>query len=315
LERHGQWGSAVQGRDHGEGSYENAFLLADRNEAWIMETTGRRWIAKRVESGCQALSNQPTIRGSWTISSPDIRDFARDMGWWKPAVEDFDFAKIFGDHEHYSRQVSHLRWKRVSRLLEDRSGEIDVSSVMDILRDHYEDTFLGGPQFTQFLPDFHTVCMHDSPNKFTWGNTATSLIVEIDPVGKKPPFLWLAYLPPCASAYIGFAWTDAFPDMLTSAGKAGLMVCPPKDAPKDEFDQKSLWWRLHRIVEAVQRDPLSRSKQATDLLRALEEKNLKKICELSGADLGKADWRKVIEDQLCHIISALETLEGDWKIT
>ena len=65
LEQYGQWGSAVQGKNHEEGGYENAYLMADRNEAWILETTGRRWVAKRIKNGVCTLSNQPGIRGEW----------------------------------------------------------------------------------------------------------------------------------------------------------------------------------------------------------------------------------------------------------
>lgn len=313
LERYGQWGSAVRGLDHAAGSYENAFLLADRKEAWVLETSGRRWAARRVENGYQALSNQPTIRGVWTKSSPDLRDFARDSGWWSADVDNFDFARIYGDHAHYAKQVSHLRWRRVSQVLQDQFGKIAVGSVMGILRDHYEDTFLGGPQFTQFLPDFHTVCMHDSPSRFTWGNTATSMIVELAAQSEKPPMIWLAYLPPCTSAYIGFSWTESLPAMLTSAGKAGLFAAPPQDAPKDEFDSGSLWWRLNRVVEAVRANPVGRYAAAAKLLGAAQEKNLEEMSELADAHPGPAGWLETIERQVSRITDALETLEEEWK--
>jgi secernin len=193
LSRFGQWGSAVQGKDHDEGSYENAFLVADGKESWILETSGRRWIARQANNGFLALSNQPTIRDEWTNTSPNLQDFAADMGWWRPETGAFDFARDFGDHEHYSRQVSHIRWRRVVQLLDTARGNIDVPWMMRMLRDHLEGTFLCGPQFHPFLPDFHTICMHDSPAGFTWGNTATSVIIEIDPSRHLPPRLWIAY--------------------------------------------------------------------------------------------------------------------------
>ena len=315
LEKYGQWGSAVQGQDHDEGYYENAFLLTDRKEAWVLETTGRRWISRRIDSGYWALSNQPTIRDEWTSISPDIKDLAQDMEWWKPEREEFDFARVYGDHEHYSRQVSHIRWKRTSGLLEKNKGAIDVSSMMQILRDHYEDTFLDGPQFHQFLPDFHTVCMHDSLGKFTWGNTATSLIVELEQDGTAPARIFLAYLPPCTSIYIGFAWFDMLPEMLTRPGKAGLDVCEPKSAPQDTFDASSLWWRFHRIVEAVREDPKSRYPETFELFRPIEQRNIEKVSVLHNTDAKQADWARLIEEQLLQAITAMDTLEIKWGIT
>jgi secernin len=237
------------------------------------------------------------------------------MKWWKPGRDEFDFARVYGDHEHYSRQVSHIRWKRTSGLLEKNKGAIDASSMMRILRDHYEDTFLDGPQFHQFLPDFHTVCMHDSPDKFTWGNTATSLIVELEQNGTAAPRFFLAYLPPCTSIYIGFAWFDMLPEMLTRPGKAGFNVYEPKSAPQDTFDASSLWWRLHRIVEAVRENPKSRYQETFELFRPIEQRNIEKVSVLHNIGGTQTDWAQLIEEQLLQAISAIEELEKKWEIT
>lgn len=61
LERYGQGGSghdpAVVGRAK---PYWSSFLVADPTDAWVVETTGRRWEAERVE-GARAISNRTTI--------------------------------------------------------------------------------------------------------------------------------------------------------------------------------------------------------------------------------------------------------------
>lgn len=274
LERHGQWGSAVQGKKHEDGSYDNAFLLADKEGAWILETSGKRWVAEQVKSGVRSISNELTIRSDWTTSSEDIKAYASKKRWWNPNMGNFDFAYAYGDHENYSRQVSHIRLMRSSQLLQEYKGTIDAAVMMRMLRDHYEGTFLEGPQFHQFLPDFHTICMHHSPSGFTWGNTATSVVIELNPNEESLPPFWLCYLPPCMGVYNAYPFSHNLPDTVTNPGKSGLKVWQAPDAPKDSFDKGSLWWRFKSILEGVLVDPVNRVKELRRLLGHIEENNI-----------------------------------------
>jgi len=47
LERYGQGGSCRE--DPAPFCYHNTFLLADRTEAWVLETAGRLWAAQRIQ--------------------------------------------------------------------------------------------------------------------------------------------------------------------------------------------------------------------------------------------------------------------------
>lgn len=47
LEKHGQGGSCLE--DNCSFTYHNSFLISDRKEAWLLETSGRMWAAERVQ--------------------------------------------------------------------------------------------------------------------------------------------------------------------------------------------------------------------------------------------------------------------------
>jgi secernin len=315
LERYGQWGPAVRGAGDPEGCYENAFVVADGREAWLLETAGRFWVAKRQREGTLALSNQLTIRTDWTKSSDNLEKHAFEMGWWTPGPAPFDFALAYSDHENYARQVSHIRWMRANQLLSQHSPGIDVGVMMSCLRDHYEQTFLSGPQFNAYLPDFLTICMHESPAGFTWGNTASSVVAEINSESPTDTPYWACYQPPCTSVYAVFFLDAPLPDTVTRAG-AAARVGQPAVVPPAEHDDASLWWRLHRVVNGVAASPTERFPELRKEFDVLERDfhALARGLEGSGGEKRAELVATIHETQVQSIESTLDKLENRWNL-
>ncbi len=253
IEQYGQFGSAVPTKSHSKGGYDNSFIVADSSEAWVVETIGNRWIAKRFTSQFTSISNQPTIRNEWNAGSDDIESYAHQQGWWD-ANNEFDFARAYIDDET-SRQVSHIRQMRSRQLLSEQAGNITPDWMMRIARDHYEDTFLGSPYFDAADPDFLSICMHVSPADFTWGNTASSCVAVLPEVGI-PVFWWLAG-PPCNGCYVPFfPQGNQLPEVLSTAGTSGKRIVPPSEAKQDKYQEESYWWLFWKLMEQTKGDAI-----------------------------------------------------------
>lgn len=89
MEAHGQGGNCEEG---GSWCYENGFLFADSNEAWVFETAGIHWwAAERVGKGkSRNISNGITIRKP-DMMHAGLASHAIAKGWWKGTPEDFDW--------------------------------------------------------------------------------------------------------------------------------------------------------------------------------------------------------------------------------
>lgn len=62
LETHGQGGNC--GFEH-QFYYNNAFLIADRTGAFVLETLSKDWVVKKIGHGVASISNAYSIGSDW----------------------------------------------------------------------------------------------------------------------------------------------------------------------------------------------------------------------------------------------------------
>jgi dipeptidase len=234
LEQYGQSGN--NGFSH-ELYYHNSFLIADPQEAWVLETVGMQWVAKRVQD-IGGTSNTLTIGTEWDLASDGLITYAQARGWHKDG-QDFNFKKAYGGSGFSASYLYTVfgngdeRHQRLTGLLGKQKGQITVEVMMNALRDH-------GPKAdANYTPAKGKLenppCMHAGDGPVRVGQTTGSLVSQLTP--KRPTHWVTATAAPCTSIFKP-VWIDAgLPDL-------GLV-------PTGRYNRATLWWRhefLHREV-------------------------------------------------------------------
>ncbi|XP_002712343.2 secernin-3 isoform X2 [Oryctolagus cuniculus] len=162
LEKYGQGGNCTEGTM--EFSYHNSFLIADRTEAWILETAGRYWAAEKVQ-GVRNISNQLSITTKINREHPDVKNYAKQKSWWDGKKE-FDFAAVYSYLDTAKMMTSSSRYCEGYKLLNKHKGNITFETMMEILRDkpsgiNMEGEFMTTASMVSVLPqDPSLPCIH-----------------------------------------------------------------------------------------------------------------------------------------------------------
>ena len=172
LEEFGQGGPCAE-NDPGF-TYDNSFLIADFREAFVLETAGRMWAAKRITEGVRNISNRLSIRSGYDLGREGLSDQARPLGLSDDGGP-VDFAAYFSIASLDPEEGSRESWG--ARLLAQSAGRITPQTMKDILRDHKSG-----------------ICMHGG------FETTASMVSHLSPGGKMTH--WLTDGPnPCRAPF------------------------------------------------------------------------------------------------------------------
>lgn len=251
LKEHGQNANAHPTMDR---RYENTFILCDQEEAWVMETAGREWAAKKVEDFA-AVSNCYQITDDYDLCSEGMEQLVTENRWLRPG-EKVNFAKAFTAPADRQRN-SVARMRRMQKLVTEK---MTVKDMQKIFRDHFEGE-LNEPRFGSCYGNFVTICMHALTGGIDSSQTAASMIMSYDERWKFK-FLWAAGLP-CLSVYIPLYWVDPekkpmkVPDCMSLGG--------------EKYDPASLWWTMEHLSALVSVDEEQFGMPVRESLRKLEK--------------------------------------------
>ena len=176
LERYGQGGNS--GYDHSF-YYDNAFLILDAHELYVLETAGREWVFRKSER--TSISNRLSIGTDGMEYSGGGRR---------------DFAKI-----HLEPLYSHFSGSRLRRMQTACAVEtaVNVPDLFAALRTH-------APNVANPLAEgsVHSPCMH--AGGLVGDHSTSSMVVELGDI----PRVWLTgSSTPCISLFKPYAFGNA----------------------------------------------------------------------------------------------------------
>jgi dipeptidase len=229
LETHGQGGNG--GYQH-KLFYHNSFLIADRREAWVLETVDRHWAARRVRD-VASISNGLTIGRDFDLASDGLIPYAVRRGWCRGEA-DFDFARCYSDWLYTRFSQCRVRQPHTTAGLAARAGQLTVADMMALLRSYVPGTSQARPgsagragvpgtsgrPWTPAAGSNGDICMHYGDDLIRGSQTTGSLVAHLRPDGSAT--FWLTGTSaPCLSLFKPF--------YLDTAG-AGLPTVPPTPA-------------------------------------------------------------------------------------
>ncbi|MCB1171353.1 MAG: acyl-CoA--6-aminopenicillanic acid acyltransferase, partial [Leptospiraceae bacterium] len=156
LEKHGQ--DACGGYQDRKFFYHNSFIVADANQAFVLETADRYWVARKVQ-GYASISNGLTIGSDYDLKSEGLEDRARKAGLLKPGAT-MDFRSVFSDSFYTRMSACRFRQARSSRLAGEKADAMTVRDAMKILRSHGDYDSKEG--FHPSKPGMKSLCLHAS---------------------------------------------------------------------------------------------------------------------------------------------------------
>jgi secernin len=254
IERHGQGGSGEYDRDF---RYSGGFMIADHGEAYVLESSGRQWIARQVRDRA-CISNRLTLE-AYELSSPDVQNHARDQRWWDGESQ-FDFAAAYSSRNAGIDKDDPLaargRLAR-SRELVARNGQRTIREMLTILRDH------GGRGETPPTGDAApTLCMHGIA-----AGTTASMVAELPaPESDNIPVMWASLAAPCTSIAFPLFVNGTLPPILAAGG--------------EKFSSDSPWWRFRKIQDLISAAPDRLAPIAWKHFRPLEAAMFERAAEV-----------------------------------
>ena len=224
LADHGQGG--ICGYQNRKFTYHNSYIIADSQNAWVLETAGHLWAAACI-TDYYSLSNGLTIGEAYEESHPDLISHARKKGWLKKHAT-FNFRRCYSDWLITTFSASRKRQETAADFIQSSKGQFRLPHAIQTLRDHGTTSYRPGRHLLQ-----DRLCSH-AGNGLTRDSaqTTASMIAHLHP--DLQTFWATGTSAPCTGIYKPL-WFD------------GAVLPDIGPVPGDRYNSRCLWW-LHEVL-------------------------------------------------------------------
>lgn len=278
LKNHGQ--DACGGYQNKSFYYHNSFLVADSKEAFILETAGKSWAYRQIDS-FGSISNGLTIGDDY-----------EEVHWEK---EPRTFQKLFAAHaNNFKNHFSDFVYTHVGKARKrqactvgflEKKENLTVSDFFVAMRQHNHPQEVFDPK----KANTSSICMHATG--FTNpSDTTGSMVAEIRK--ERPSTIWLSATSyPCLSLYMPFY-------MGNSIDKVAFSPCANPN--------ESLWWKAKKVHQIILKNYQKLQPDYRIKLDEIQEKWLREDLELIERDASKDDLIKFTDSCLESYLELLQ---------
>ncbi len=261
----------------GHSTYDNGFIVADPNEAYVLETAGHEWAARKVQKS-QGISNTYSISNNWDLISENALCLATKSADYNGNGK-VDFRDFFKEDTKFSYSADQRELRSCS-LLDHHAGKINISKIISILSDH-SGQGLESKNKVEAIESGHGICMHsDSVDKGS--NTAASVIADLCADDTRLPIYWTSMYSPCTGIFLPNFMEGSLNESVTFGEK--------------KSSQNSAWWIFYYLNQSL------KTGNAQDLAHLREEFDNLQTEFLSTAYNLAEDSYSLIEKNKYHVV-------------
>jgi len=259
--------------------YHNSFIIADPEEAWVLETADKYWIAEKVKD-IRVISNTLTIGKDYDRNHPELIAHAIEEGYCN-SKEDFNFAECFIPRFNI-KQIFAKGKHRItctSEMLEKKRGKITPEIMMNVLRSHN----IPPSQEKDWAPhksSMKSPCMH-----------YTSFITPSQSTGSHVAHLkedfqihWATGTSaPCTSTFKPLFFIDN-----------GQLIDLKRAS--EQYDPATLWWQHEKLHRLVLKDYQTRLSAYQKQRNELELQFMKKVNEILSSEKSDEKLKEITRE-------------------